>query len=296
MPLLRRTLFVVLSLLALAASAARAQEALDDLLAADRALSSLGLVEAVRRAGAPKIALIYPGAPVVVGREAAFQLLDNQAALRTIGLRWVPLYGAVSADGKFGVTYGVTGIIDAEQTAAATQRFGKYISAWQRDAGGWRMVAHAQIGLLPPSYFVTPPGFRVPALSPIARTGPAADMARADSAFSAMAARDGAPAAFAFYAAPDGILFPSSGELVRGADGIRRLMAAGPQSAWAWRPVVAVASAGGDIGFTVGEASITPASGPAVYTKYLSLWRRDPDGRIRYIVDGGNVRPGPAIQ
>lgn len=296
MPSLRRTLFVVLSILALATFPARAQEALDDLLAADRALSSLGLTEAVRRAGAPKIVLLYPGAPVVVGREAAFQLLDTQAALRTIGLRWTPLYGQVSSDGKFGVTYGVTGIIDAEQTAAATQRFGKYITAWQRDAGGWRMVAHAQIGLLPPSYFVTPPGFRVPAVSPVPRTGPAADMARADSAFSAMAGRDGAPAAFAFYAAADGILFPSSGELVRGPESIRRLMATGPQSAWAWRPVVAIASAAGDLGFTVGEASITPPGGPAVYTKYLSLWRRDPDGRIRYIVDGGNVRPGPAIQ
>jgi hypothetical protein len=30
-----------------------------------------------------------------------------------------------------------------------------------------------------------------------------------------------------------------------------------------------------------------------VYTKYLSLWRRDPDGRIRYLADGGNVRPPP---
>lgn len=293
---MRRVLFALATFATFATSAARAQEALDDLLAADRALSTIGLVEAVRRAGAPKIALLYPGAPVVVGREAAFQLLDGQAALRTIGLRWVPLYGLVSSDGKFGVTYGVTGIIDAEQTAAATQRFGKYISAWTRDTGGWRMVAHAQIGLLPPSYFVTPPGFRVPPVSPLPRSGPAWDMARADSAFSAQAARDGAPAAFAAWAAPDGILFPSSGELVRGPDAIRRLMAAGPQSAWSWRPVVALASAGGDLGFTVGEASITPPGGPAVYTKYLSLWRRDPDGRIRYIVDGGNVRPGPAIQ
>ena len=295
MPSQRRALVLVFTLVAALAPAARAQQALDDLLATDRALSSVGIVEAVRRGGAPKMVLVYPGAPIVVGRDPAHQLLDAQAALRTIGLRWVPLYGLVSSDGKFGVTYGVTGIIDAEQTAAATQRFGKYMSAWQRDADGWRMVAHAQIGLLPPSYFVTPPGFRAPPISPLARSGPAAEMARADSLFSAQAARDGAPAAFAFWAAADGILFPATGELVHGPDAIRRLMAEGPQSAWTWHPVLAMASSGGDLGFTVGEASITPPNGSPVYTKYLSLWRRDADGRIRFLADGGNVRPPPVI-
>jgi ketosteroid isomerase-like protein len=293
MPFARRLTLMMTLLLAAPPAVARAQEALDDLLAADRGLSALGIVEGVRRIGAPKIVLVYPGAPVIVGRESAHQLLDAQAALHTVGLRWVPLFGLISLDGKFGITYGVTGIIDAEATAAATQRFGKYLSAWVRDADGWRMVAHAQIGLLPPSYFVTPPGFRVPVVPPLPRSGPAAEIARADSLFSAAAGRDGAPAAFASFAAPDGILFPSTGELVRGPDAIRKLMSGGPRSAWSWRPVVAMASAAGDLGFTVGEASITPPNGPPVFTKYLSLWRRDSDGRIRYLADGGNVRPPP---
>src|SRR3954464_12257778 len=105
MPSPRRLTLLILLLLAATATIARAQQALDDLLAADRGLSALGIVEGVRRIGAPKIVLVYPGAPVIVGRESAHQLLNAQAALHTIGLRWVPLFGLISLDGKFGITY-----------------------------------------------------------------------------------------------------------------------------------------------------------------------------------------------
>lgn len=293
MPSCRRLKILVLAALAGIAPALHAQRSVDSLLSADRALSTMGLVEAVRRGGTPKIVVLYPGAPIIQGRDPASQLLEAQAALRTVALRWVPLHGVVSTDGTFGITWGVTGVIDAEATPAATLRFGKYLTAWQRGADGWRMVAHAQIGLLPGSYFVTPPGFRPPALPTLARSGPVSEMVRADSAFSALAAREGAPAAFAAYAAVDGLLFPSSGELARGPDAIRRLMAGGPQAMWSWRPLVAMAAPSGDLGFTVGEASIAQPGAPTVYTKYLSLWRRDPDGRVRFIADGGNGRPGP---
>lgn len=296
MPSARHTLLSTALALAILAPAARAQQAVDSLLAADRFIAAMGLGEAIRRAGAPKLVLLYPGAPIIMGRTEAFELVDAQAALRTVDLRWVPLYGEVSRDGTFGVTYGVTGIIDAEATPAATLRFGKYLTAWQRGSDGWKMVAHAQIGLLPPSFFVAPPGFRVPGLPSIARSGPVAEMVRTDSAFSALAGTSGAPNAFATYAAADGVLFPSTGDLARGPDAIRRLMGSGPQANWSWRPVAAMAAPTGDLGFTVGEARIAQPGTPAVFTKYLSLWRRDADGRVRFIADGGNVRPGPVSQ
>jgi ketosteroid isomerase-like protein len=62
---------------------------------------------------------------------------------------------------------------------------------------------------------------------------------------------------------------------------------------WEWHPVYSEGSAAGDLGFTVGEATIAVpgASGVTEYkSKYLTIWRRQPDGSIRYIVDGGNDR------
>lgn len=48
-----------------------------------------------------------------------------------------------------------------------------------------------------------------------------------------------------------------------------------------------------DLGFTVGESVITGKGEDPSYGKYLTLWRREPGGAIRYIADGGNARPAP---
>jgi hypothetical protein len=45
----------------------------------------------------------------------------------------------------------------------------------------------------------------------------------------------------------------------------------------------------------VGEATIRVIRGGnpgTFYSKYLTVWRRMPDGSIRFLVDGGNARPG----
>jgi hypothetical protein len=48
---------------------------------------------------------------------------------------------------------------------------------------------------------------------------------------------------------------------------------------------------GGSIGWTVGEATITPTGGTALHTKYLSVWEAGPDGTLRFIIDAGSARP-----
>jgi ketosteroid isomerase-like protein len=56
-------------------------------------------------------------------------------------------------------------------------------------------------------------------------------------------------------------------------------------------------AAGGDLGFTVGEAEIrtmAPDGAPRTgYSKYLTVWRRAAVGEWRYVIDGGNDRPQP---
>jgi len=262
----------------------------DELLAADAAVAdstrNAGLARALGRAGASDLVLLYPGAPVIAGRDAALRVITAQQALPRV-LTWVPLHAEVSSDGSMGVSYGVTTII-ADRTSPESARMGKYLTVWRRDPDGWRMVAHSQLGLVPPSAYTPPANFTPPQPR---LPGSAADFVRTDTEFAAHAARAGAPDAFAKYIAADGVLFPATGELVRGKAEARRLIAEGPQSSWVWRPVAAGAAGSRDLGWTVGEAVITPPGGSPFFTKYLTMWRRESDGSIRFIADGGNARP-----
>ena len=111
-----------------------------------------------------------------------------------------------------------------------------------------------------------------------------------------MAIDSGAPAAFYRYAAPDGITFAGTGELNVGPAAIRARLAEGAagKAKWVWRPVLTVAAASGDLGVTIGTAEIDFGSKPAdvFLSKYLTVWKRQPDGSIKFVADGGSGRPG----
>ena len=103
--------------------------------------------------------------------------------------------------------------------------------------------------------------------------------------------------AFASWAAPDAVTFGGSGELVRGPEAIQANLSGGPASRWTWAPVAVVGAEDGSLGATVGEAVITvDRPGRTVETfhsKYLTAWRRDPSGAVRFVADAGNARPAP---
>jgi len=68
----------------------------------------------------------------------------------------------------------------------------------------------------------------------------------------------------------------------------------GDTARWTWGPVLWAGSDDGDLGFTVGEATIAgvgPQGRDTSYSKYLTIWRRQADGSYRFITDGGNSRP-----
>lgn len=93
------------------------------------------------------------------------------------------------------------------------------------------------------------------------------------------------------------------GKLVNvGRDPIRKGMAATFADSSvhvAWYPAYASVAASGDLGYTWGYyrwtsrddkgAPAAPADG-----KYLTIWRRDPSGRWKVVVDTGNPGPVPA--
>ena len=87
---------------------------------------------------------------------------------------------------------------------------------------------------------------------------------------------------------------------IHGARDIRSALelAGDTKARWRWWPVYAAGDSATGLGFTLGEADIADvdeAGRPvAVHTQYMTLWRRTPDGAIRYLADIGGLRPARA--
>lgn len=281
-----------------ATAAESAKPTRGSLIQADQALSASARAKGIRAAFgeilAPNSLFLYDGAPIVAGRESILALLGAQPSLAMMRIQWIPMVAAISADGTFGATYGVTAISLLPIQADSAIHFGKYISTWRWSAAGaWQLLGHVEMGLAGGAV-VIPAGIgsRAPNTSDLS-SGTGAPFARADIDFANMAAVNGAPAAFGVFAAPDAATLPGTGEIVIGPSAIqsRMLESSVATAKWEWHPVYSDGAGSGDLGFTVGEATIKVANSTDEYhSKYLTLWRRQPDGSIRFIVDGGNSR------
>jgi ketosteroid isomerase-like protein len=268
----------------------------ESLLDADRALSQAtfrnGIKAALAGAMAEDALLLYEGAPIISGKENAIKLLEAQPILNEMRMHWLPLVVTTSHDGSLGATWGVTSLASTSPDSVGVTHFARYISAWRRSANGkWQLAAHVDLGLVDVKT-VIPKIMSRPARDPL--SGKGESFAKADIDFARRAGVVGAPTAFAEFAAPDAMTLAGDGEVVIGPPAIkaRMLESAAASSKWKWHPVFSDGSADGNLGFTVGEATITERDlpGQQSHGKYLTIWRRQSDGSVRFIVDGGNSR------
>jgi len=276
---------------------------LSALLAADRAhaaASASSLVAGFPASLAADAVFLYPGRPIAQGRDATAALLRSlpNAAGRT--MTWRPVLGGVSADGTRGYTvgYGERGGIPAGSVEASHV---KYIAFWKKDdAGRWQVAAWALGGGAPGAPDTAPAacsssdvGVASAASAPGGEAVAAATrdaVRRADSSFAALAARAGAAEAFGTYVADGGASLGGGAELTCGRDAVRRSFASVAPGALVWEPRFADGAASGDLGFTVGVATIRGEL-TSHYSKYLTVWRKQPDGEWRFVADGGNPMP-----
>ena len=233
-----RTLFIVLALAAAPGAARTPQEALESLLAADRAFSAIaserGLGAALAGMLDEDVRMPLPNAAFARGRTDALNAFAASGALRERG-GWTPVRGGVSADGSHGFTWGYT----ETRAAAGSVRPGKYLSYWVRRPGGWRVAAYRRVPrpegevptqMLPPAL----PAGRI-AARPI--RGAAQSLAAAERAFSADAQRIGLGPAFARWGSADAMNMGREPAVTIGAAAIGARMPQEPPSRLRWAPM-----------------------------------------------------------
>lgn len=131
------------------------------------------------------------------------------------------------------------------------------------------------------------------ATSPTETAVPADPVIAAERAFAARGSEVPVKQAFLDFAAPDGVLVSSAG----GARNARDVISGWPDRDDAgyikWWPVFAGISADGGLGFTTGPAVYGDNAG---FSNYFTVWRKQPDGSWRWMIDTGVSMPGPSAE
>jgi ketosteroid isomerase-like protein len=280
------------------------------LLAADSAFAvraSQALLPAFRDMLDEDVIFLDPGERTLFGKAAALAMLASDGVSAAATQAWRAVRVDVSADGGAGYTYGFGSMTGPFGPGGAARTLpAKYIAYWRKSpTGGWLVAGYARAFQHVTAPADPPAGFESPGARQH-RHFPNQDPGRArravmdaDRAFAARAVSDDVPTAFGAYAATDGAILSGQPGIIYGPDAIRSHFRANfpAKGRILWRPVAGDVAAGGDLGFTVGEAEIhtmSPDGTPRTsYSKYLTVWRRADVGEWRYVIDGGNDRPQP---
>jgi ketosteroid isomerase-like protein len=286
------------------------QHAREALVATDRAQSEATLREGSVAGFTPFLAedavMLAPGTYLLQGKAAITEYLGSRP-LETPGgaIWWEPLRWDVSVDAQVGYSTGRLWLRQRIPSGEWLTSHGTYISTWKRDeAGAWRMAAFVRglLGCDQPGYCGGEPPLAdlPPTCRPYHDSGHhgarvedpavrAAEVSAADSAFAAYAQQHGTRAAFSAFASEEAYVPSGGGECGREAVDYEG-------GELEWTPVLSTAASTGDLGWTVGRASsmgLDREGNPRrFYSKYLTVWRRDRDGTLRWVVDGGSSRPG----
>ena len=117
-----------------------------------------------------------------------------------------------------------------------------------------------------------------------------------DFEFARTSVKKGPSAAFYLYLADNAMQLPEGSLPIYGRTAIYETMK-GDHYDLLWTPVKAEVAESGELGWTWGKFIVTvreaDGSTATSYGKYLNIWRKQPDGKWKVIVDMGNESPSP---
>ena len=114
------------------------------------------------------------------------------------------------------------------------------------------------------------------------------EIIKTDEAFSNMSRQNGMKKAFIEYMDDEGILLRPKHPPIIGADAIEFLSLANDTAyTLTWKPSGAEVSAAGDLGFTYGIYTLS-LSDTTLYGTYVSIWKKQKDGKWKFVLDTGN--------
>jgi ketosteroid isomerase-like protein len=274
------------------------------LLAADgahAAATATGLTTGFPRALAPDAVLLWPMLPVTQGRDAVIALIEHLPAATQRRMTWHPVRADVSSDGTRGYTAGYgerTGPVAPDSARLSTTPM-RYAAFWTKDAAGqWRVKAWVLVGGDSGSAATAPRGCESPSYDgyvSFPRRDPAlarAELIAVDASFSEKSEAEGGGPAFGAYVADDGAMLGGEGEMTCGRSAVAKALSNTAPGVLTWEPRIADVAPSGDLGFTVGVATIHGRD-QTRWSKYLTVWKRQRDGEWRFVSDGGNPAPAP---
>jgi len=283
-----------------ASQSATPQQAVDELLAADRAFSAasagIDLVSGLAAMFAAEVVLPLPGGKFADGIAAAREALAANAENTGARVQWTPIRGGISADGLHGFTFGYMKLHKADQTIAPA----KYLSYWIKTREGWRVAVYKRsrrpdsmvsTTLLPAAL---PPRMVKLSTDSEVLEGFRRSIDRAERDFSDEAQKIGLGAAFAKYGSADAVNMgrPDAAGFVIGSEAIGRAVSAGDPpggSPVSWAPDRVIVASSGDLGVTIGL--IRPNARPGDGSQhagfaFFTIWRRStPQDPWRYVAE-----------
>jgi ketosteroid isomerase-like protein len=292
MPASRRSVLVIaIAWLCLVPAAAAASEALDSLVAAERAFAKMSFEQGVRDAFLAYLAgdgVIFRPLPTS-GRKA----WESRGPV-AVTLVWEPVYAEVSAAGDLGYTTGPWELRPNDPQRPTG--YGHFVSVWQKQAdGAWRVAVDIGITHAQPMRGLGNVDF-VPGPAHVAskRRADLPDLIALDLAWAEEARTRGSVAAFARWAAPDVRFYRDHVVPVSGLRGGREMMRAVP-GVTIWEPDAQKVARSGDLGCTYGILERRGAAGAAPDSSvYLHVWRRSTDGRWKVALALENPLPKSA--
>jgi ketosteroid isomerase-like protein len=125
-----------------------------------------------------------------------------------------------------------------------------------------------------------------------------AELAAREDAFCAMAAEKGLLAAFSYFAAPDVAFIDTDPRKFRGPEAVlQRIGPDTPGVRLTWSALFTDVSDDGTLGYNYGRYEFRgpgPDGKERVHSGFfLTIWKRQPDGSWKYVMDNGAPDPAP---